>query len=101
MRRKRTLFTAISLVVLVALLLSACSGNKPIKLSELEDEALMQILDEEGIIIPAGTDNTWVRLWLARLEADPDFPETVSNPKLIDFIDALRVIVIKYGNATP
>lgn len=101
MRRKvwALLFLAVLVAVIVSLIFR--SENKTIKLSELEDEALMQILDEEGITTPVGTDNTWVRLWLARLEVDPDFPETVSNPKLIDFIDELRAIVIKYDSATP
>ena len=98
MHRKRTLFTAISLVILVALLLSACFGKEKVKLSEMEDAELIQALTEFGVAIPKDMKNIdGIRRTIAELEEDAlHRPPVVSNPVIINFYEDLRSFVIFY-----
>ena len=101
MRRKICLIIVFTILITVIFSLVSCSENKTIKLSELEDEALMQILDEEGLTIPKGYKISQVRYFLAIMEADPDRPMAISNPSFSEFLEELRVIVKRNGNTTP
>lgn len=97
MHRKRNLLAAISLVILVALLLSACSGKKDkVKLSEMDDSELLQALTDFGVAIPENVGWANVRAKIAKFEEDPEFLPVVSNPVLIDLYDDLRSFVIYY-----
>lgn len=97
MHRKRNLLATISLVVLVALLLSACSGKKDkVKLSEMEDSELLQALTDFGVEIPENVGWVNVRWMIAKFEEDPGFMHVVSHPVLIDLYEDLRSFVIYY-----
>lgn len=79
MRHKRTLPAAISLVILVALLLSACSGNKTIKLSELSIEEPLSFLQAQGIE-GAEAHPDFVKSVIAHVEENPNHQIIISNP---------------------
>lgn len=100
MRRKRNVLSAILLVVLIALLLSACSGkDDKIKLSELEDSELIQRLIDFGVVIPKGVTIDGIREWIAELEADPAHPAPfVSWTAITDLYEGLRTFVIARDN---
>lgn len=105
MRHKRTLFTAISLILLAALLLSACSGKEEkIKLSEMEDDELLQALTDLGVEIPEVKNldiKSAIRKWIIELEEDPTRPSLgVSWTVPFDLYEDLRDAVIKYQQDT-
>ncbi len=79
MHRKKTLFTAISLILLAALLFSACSGNKPIKLSELSIEEQLSFLQAQGIE-GAEAHPVFVKSVIAHVEENPNHQIIISNP---------------------
>ena len=97
MCHKRTFLVAISLIILAALLLSACSGKKDkVKLSEMDDSELLQALTDFGVEIPENVGWANVRAKIAKFEEDPEFLPVVSNPVLIDLYEDLRSFVISY-----
>ncbi|MBQ4641524.1 MAG: hypothetical protein IJB47_02800 [Oscillospiraceae bacterium] len=105
MQRKKTLFAIISLILLATLLLSACSGKEEkIKLSEMEDDLLLQTLTDLGVEIPEVKNvdiNSAIRKWIVELEEDPTRPSlSVSWTVPYNLYEDLRDAVIKYQQDT-
>ena len=75
MRYRRSLLASFLVIVLTALLLSACSNNnKENKLSELEDIKLNQYMTDSGITIPESVDMDTIRSIIIELEDSPEHP---------------------------
>ncbi len=102
MQRKKTLFAIISLILLATLLLSACSGKEAkIKLSEMEDDQLLQTLTDLGVEIPEVKNvdiESIIRKMLVELEEDPSQNTPAWGWTVMsDLYEAIRTAVVKYG----
>lgn len=85
-------------IVLTALLLSACSNNnKENKLSELEDIKLNQYMTDSGITIPESVDMDTIRSIIIELEDNPEHPAPIVGDTLIaDLYEDIRNLVVEY-----
>lgn len=85
MRYRRSLLASFLVIVLTALLLSACSNNnKENKLSELEDIKLNQYMTDSGITIPESVDMDTIRSIIIELETILD-KGIMPSEKVLDF----------------
>lgn len=103
MRRNTFLFLFSAVLLCGIFSLASCSSNnETIKLSELEDEALIQYLDDEGISIPNGIKISSVRELLVKLEADPDRGPLYASWEAVNyFFEDLRAVVKKHSDVSP
>ena len=87
-------------LVLIAFIgvISGCSNNnKSQKLSELDDDLLVQCLTDHEITIPENLEISVIRNAIADLEVDPDSPApTVSWTAYLEFYEELRGFVKEY-----
>ncbi len=98
MRYRRSLLASFLVIVLTALLLSACSNNnKENKLSELEDIKLNQYMTDSGITIPESVDMDTIRSIIIELEDNPEHPAPIVGDTLIaDLYEDIRNLVVEY-----
>ncbi len=89
--------------VILAGVISACTGGPADrKLSELDDEALVQYLAEHDISIPADLEASAIRDAIAGLEAEPDRDAPVVGwTEYAAFYEELRGLVKAYDQITP
>lgn len=78
--------------------ISGCSNNdKPQKLSELDDDLLVQCLADHEITIPENLAISVIRTAIADLEVDPDnSAPIVSWTTYLEFYEELRGFVKEY-----
>lgn len=102
MRRSASLFFLFA-ALCGAFLLSSCTNkNEIVKLSELEDEALIQYIEDNGISIPNGIEISSIREMVADLEADPDCPPMMFSWAEVNiFYEKLRAMVKWYYSVAP
>ena len=98
MRYRRSLLASFLVIVLTALLLSACSNNnKENKLSELDDIKLNQYMTDSGITIPESVDMDTIRSIIIELEDNPEHPAPIVGDTLIaDLYEDIRNLVVEY-----
>lgn len=98
MRYGRSLLASFLVIVLTALLLSACSNNnKENKLSELEDIKLNQYMTDSRITIPESVDMDTIRSIIIELEDNPEHPAPIVGDTLIaDLYEDIRNLVVEY-----
>lgn len=98
MHCRRSLLASILSIVLTVLLLSACSNNNTeCKLSELEDDKLMQYITDSGIAIPESVDMDTIRGMVIELEENPDHPAPIVGYTLVaDLYEDIRNLVVEY-----
>ena len=89
-------------IMLAALLLSACGKTvEKSKLSDLNDEELINYITNYGAEIPHDVTIVTIRAMLEELEADPDHPEPVlGHTPIVELYRDIRSMVIKYNNGS-
>ena len=101
MHHKHRLFASLLLIVLAALLLSACHGgatepkDKPL-LSSLSEEECRQVLADYGVTIPEKFSDTTIKSMFAQFEEDPDMPIVLGWTDLANFSEEVRAVVKAY-----
>ena len=86
-------------MLLSILLFSACAGEKAKpKLSEMEDEKLIQYLTDAGVSIPEQTDVDDLREAVKRIEEDPNTIGAYGWDVLSDLHESVRNAVNQYYN---
>ena len=101
---KRTRIIAVMLaVVAFTCIFSACSNNEMSqKLSELDEDALIQRLTDYEITIPANLEFSVIRDIIADLEVDPERPAPVVGwTRYAIFYEVLRNFVKEYNGMSP
>lgn len=100
MQLKRRLPVFFLLIVLTALLISACSGEKEKpKLSDLGDDELIQYITDAGVTIPEIVRIGTIRGMLGELEEDPEHRAPVLGyTPITDLYEDIRALVIEYNN---
>ncbi len=99
MRCKKSLFVLIILIVMTAILLTACSDKtEDRKLSEFEDQELLEYIADAGVSLPEelNMDASKLREMIVIFEENPDNPLVVSYTVLADFSEEIRGLVIEY-----
>lgn len=101
-KRIRGLAAVLALLCLICTI-SACAGSaSPQKLSDLDDAALLQLLADHEVTVPAGLEATAIRDAIAELELEPDKPAPVAGwTMLSDFHEQLRALVKDYYGIAP
>lgn len=98
MHCRRCILVLILSIVLTVLLLSACSNNNTeCKLSELEDDKLIQYITDSKIALPEDMDIDTIRGMIIELENNPDHPAPVVGYTLVaDLYEDIRNLVVEY-----
>lgn len=101
-KRIRGLAAVLALLCIICAI-SACAGDaSPQKLSDLDDAALLQLLADHGLTVPAGLEAAAIRDAIAELELEPDKPAPVVGwTMLSDFHEQLRALVKDYYGIAP
>lgn len=103
-RRTRGIVVIITLVLVAFVgVVSGCSNNTTHqKLSELDENKLIQLLADNKIMIPANLETSVIRNTIADLEADSDRPAPDVNWTVFsDFYEELRCFVKEYYSMAP
>lgn len=84
---------------LVVLLLSACSSiTSKSKLSEMEDNELIQYMIDSGVSIPENMQVYAIREMIIELEKDPEHsPPVVGWTVITDLYEEIRRVVKNYS----
>ena len=106
LRVRRTLSIAVIIMLVSAAFVCAVSGcsnsNKSQKLSELDEDMLIQLLADHNITIPANLETSVIRNAIVDLEVDPDTPAPAVNWTVFsDFYEQLRGFVKEYYSSAP
>ena len=101
-KRIRGLAAVLALLCLICTI-SACAGSaSPQKLSDLDDAALLQLLADHEVTVPAGLEAASIRDAIAERELEPDKPAPVVGwTMLADFYEQLRALVKDYYGIAP
>ncbi|KIR03891.1 hypothetical protein P261_02706 [Lachnospiraceae bacterium TWA4] len=98
--KKMQSFVVMIILVLITFIgvVSGCSNNnKYQKLSELDDDLLIQRLTDHEIMIPENLETSVIRNAVADLEVDPNRPSPpVSWTAYLEFYEELRGYVKEY-----
>lgn len=96
--RMRIIAFVLALAAVVGII-SACTDDEVIqKLSEMDEEMLIQRIEEHGIEIPANIDIATIRSAIAELEADADCSAPIVGwTAIADFYEGLRSLVKAYN----
>ena len=84
---------------LIVLLLSACSAiASENKLSEMEDNELMEYIIDSGVSIPENMEVNTIREMIIELEEDPEHsPPVVGWTVITDLYEDIRNVVKNYS----
>lgn len=95
MRKRKYLYILVVIAILANLVFAACSVNE--KLSEMDDDKLMQYLEDADVAIPQGVEAETIRTIITEFEEDPDHDTPVLGwTDLSDLYDDLRTVVKEY-----
>lgn len=97
MRRSKYLSKLLVALLVAACVLSACSGQgEKIKLSEMDDNALIAYLEGEEVTAPEDIGIETIRAMIIRLEENPDSVVAVSLKGMFELNEDLRKVVKDY-----
>ncbi len=95
---KRKIWISALLIILSVLMIFSCScGSEKQKLSEMEDDELIQYISDSGVEIPEWADIVTIRSMIVDLENDPSSPTSaVGYTPYADLFEDLRGVVVEY-----
>lgn len=99
MRCQKPLHALVMVIILTAILLSACSDKaEDRKLSEFKDDELLEYIADAAVSLPEelNMDASKLREMIVKFEENPDHPLVVSYTVLADFSEEIRGLVREY-----
>lgn len=95
MRKRRYAYILVVIAILANLVFVACSSD--VKLSEMDDDELMQYLEDADVTLPQGFEAENIRGMITELEEDPNHAAPVVSWSVIsDLYEDLRTVVKEY-----